>query len=54
MDPYYEQMTPQYKIKKQIISIWPLLYNGINAVYDAIASSLVFMLKSAYRAIRGG
>ena len=52
-DPFYEGMTPQGQAKKQLIRIWPSIYNFINYFFWNIVGGLKDMIRIAKQSITG-
>lgn len=46
MDPYYEKLTLQYKVRKVAIAIWPSIYGFINTIVTALVDNLKAMIDS--------
>lgn len=45
-DPFYEKMTPQYKVKQKLIEAWPSIYKFINHIFFTLLNALIGMIKS--------
>jgi hypothetical protein len=52
-DPFYGPQTPEGKLRKQLIAIWPPIYQVINHLFSAFAAGLKEMVMSVYQAMRG-
>lgn len=52
VDPYFEKMTPQYQVKRQLISIWPSVYKATNFIVTTLFNTLIEMIKSGIRAFK--
>lgn len=52
LDPYQENMTIQGQIKKQLIALWPTIYNLINGLFSILFTALSEMIRSAIRVFK--
>ncbi len=52
-DPFYGPQTTGGKIRKQLIVVWPSIYNFINHFFNATVTVLKEIFVSVYQSLKG-
>lgn len=52
IDPFYEKMRPEWKVRQWVIRVWPSIYNVINHLFFSLVDSLREMVRSVYNSLK--